>query len=350
MALTADQTAVLELLLGGGQDFAELASLLDLDEAEIRSRARGALAELGGSDPDANVGLSEFLLGQSDRIGRADVLRHLRQDAGDHALAVNISQQLAQIAPEAELPELPPGPGGSGFLGRAGSKLDGAATAPAGPSLPTLDTNRSRVIAISAGAGVILVAIILAITGVFSSDEGPASSSTGDQAGTGDDAGATTASGEEVTRIPLAAIGNGDATGEGIVGITTGDQVYLDLSLQGLEAAPSGQVYVVWFLFDESRGYPLSPIAVGRDGSFSDRFAIPSVALDLISRSRFLEVSLAPIQQVRRTINQALEQEQLVIKRPGRSILIGEVPVPEGQEAPTLPEGAGNGAGNGRGN
>ncbi len=56
------------------------AALLGIDADEVRTRARGALTELGGADPDAQVGLTDYLLGQADPIGRADVARHLQSD------------------------------------------------------------------------------------------------------------------------------------------------------------------------------------------------------------------------------------------------------------------------------
>jgi DNA-directed RNA polymerase specialized sigma24 family protein len=49
VALSADQQAMLQLLLERGQSYADLASLLGVDEAEVRARARAALAELAGA-------------------------------------------------------------------------------------------------------------------------------------------------------------------------------------------------------------------------------------------------------------------------------------------------------------
>ena len=82
MAITADQQAMLQLLLERGQSYEDIAQLLGQDEAEVRARARAALTELGGADPDRNVGLTDYLLGQADPIGRADAVRHLRDDPG----------------------------------------------------------------------------------------------------------------------------------------------------------------------------------------------------------------------------------------------------------------------------
>lgn len=334
MALSADQTAVLELLLAG-QRFAELGELLGLDEAEVRTRAREALGELGGADPDRNVALSAYLLGQADPIGRADAIRHLRQDAGDHALASDIAERLREIAPAADLPELPPRGAGGARLRKPAAPAARRPSAP-GAGLPSILQNRLYV-GLAAGA-VALVAIVLAVTGVFSGDDEPSSSSsdsTTEQPG--DVAGA------ETSQIPLSSPGNGDATGEGVVGITTGDQPYLDLRLQNLEPAPRDQVYVVWFLFDNATGYPLSPIAPDQQGNFEDRFAVPSPAIAVLARMRYLNVSLAPVDEVRAAIQKAVDSQRIVIDRPGQTIL--QNPQPLAAVAGAQEGGAGAGGG-----
>src|SRR5207244_8405273 len=94
-------------LLERGQSYADIGGLLGVSEEEVRSRARAALIELGGADPDRHVGLTDYLLGQADPIGRADAVRHLRDDPADHELAERIAAALAEIAPTADLPTLP---------------------------------------------------------------------------------------------------------------------------------------------------------------------------------------------------------------------------------------------------
>src|SRR5215211_4987051 len=107
MALTADQQAMLQLLLERGQSYEDLASVLGVGVDEVRSRARAALAELGGADPDAQVGLTDYLLGQADPIGRADAVRHMQGDPDALELAEKVTAQLQLLAPDAELPQLP---------------------------------------------------------------------------------------------------------------------------------------------------------------------------------------------------------------------------------------------------
>src|SRR5919106_6999104 len=108
MTLTADQQAMLQLLLERGQSYDDLASVLGVGVDEVRTRARAALTELaGGADPDAEVGLTDYLLGQADPIGRADAVRHLQADPESHRLATELRAQLRLLAPKGQLPELP---------------------------------------------------------------------------------------------------------------------------------------------------------------------------------------------------------------------------------------------------
>src|SRR5215208_405115 len=98
---------MLQLLLEGGQGYGDIGSLLGIAPDEVRSRARSALREMGGADPDAQVGLSDYLLGQADPIGRADAVRHLQADPEANALSARLIQQLRLLAPKGQFPEIP---------------------------------------------------------------------------------------------------------------------------------------------------------------------------------------------------------------------------------------------------
>jgi hypothetical protein len=92
VAVTDEQRAMLQLLLEGGQGYDDIGSLLGIAPDEVRSRARSALTDIGGADPDAQVGLSDYLLGQADPIGRADAVRYLQGDPEGNALAQRLVQ------------------------------------------------------------------------------------------------------------------------------------------------------------------------------------------------------------------------------------------------------------------
>src|SRR3954466_11920612 len=103
---------MLQLLLEGGQGYDDIGSLLGIGPDEVRSRARSALTEIGGADPDAQVGLTDYLLGQADPIGRADAIRHLQNDPEANARAERRAQTLRLRAPRAQLPDIPEPRGG----------------------------------------------------------------------------------------------------------------------------------------------------------------------------------------------------------------------------------------------
>ena len=319
---------MLELLLAGGRATPTSSELLGYPQDEVRARARAALTELGGADPDRNVGLTDYLLGQADPIGRADAVRHLRQDSADHALATRISERLAELAPAAELPKLPPAPGGSGFLSRGPTEppADQPERERRSP-LAGIPPERGRLYAALAAAAVIVIAIVLGVSGVFSGDDesDAGTTTTADSGSDPADGLGEIPPGEELSRVPLEAPGNGDARGAAIVGLSTGDQPYLDVLIENLDDAPQGEAYVVWFMFDDKRGYPLSPI-FPENGSFNDRFAIPAAVTGLIASARAIEVSVSNARQTLVEIQKAAQQETFEIERPGRTVLVGEIP------------------------
>jgi hypothetical protein len=333
MALTADQRAMVQLLLERGQSYADLAALLDIDEAEVRTRARGALTELGGADPDRNVGLTDWLLGQADPIGRADAVRHLKENAEDHRLAEELIAKLGEIAPAADLPRLPGEPRGGSFLRRAPASepKPPAERAEAAPSraprrMTQLNPQQTRTIAILGSAGVILIVVVLAIAGVFSGSSDGSSATTTNASNTTSST-TSTAGDQSIARVPLQPIDNGDAAGLATVGISGGSTPYLDLQMRNLEAPPNGQTYIVWFLFTPDKGYPLAPLQnVAQDGTYDNRIDIPSAVVSLIARARYIEVAIAPNQTVADAINQAGKDQTLVINVPGQAIARGTVP------------------------
>src|SRR4051812_10819273 len=192
MALRGDQRALLQLICERGQSYEDISGLLGVSVEDARRQAREALAEIGGSDPDSEVGLTDYLLGQADPIGRADAARYLQSDPEALALATRIEEGLREIAPGADLPKLPEPRGKRARAATPGPGEGPAPTAP-GDSKRPVASRQGRMIAVIAAAGVILIVAILAIAGVFSGDDGDssasdASASSGDTTSTTSDA------------------------------------------------------------------------------------------------------------------------------------------------------------------
>lgn len=327
MAISPDQQATLQLLLERGQSYDDLARLLGDETDAVRARARAALTELGGADPDRNVGLTDYLLGQADPIGRADAVRHLRDDPADHRLAVELCETLRAMYPAAELPRLPGEPRAGGRRRRTPQPAEaGAEGAPRRSPLAGLSQSQTRVIAIAGVAGVLLLVVVLAIAGSFGGgdDEPSAAANTGTST-------TAAADDEQVQNVTLKAVDGGDATGEAVFGLASGDQAFVDVTIDGLDPAPSDQTYVIWLMLTEDQGYPLAPITVSENGSFQNRFSIPGAVLPVVARVRFVDVSIAPVKTVQKLVRDAIENTALVIKEPGEVILRGEIPKASGQ-------------------
>jgi hypothetical protein len=340
MPLSADQTAMLELLLDGGQDYSDLAELFGLEESDVRARARAALSAIGGGDPDRKVPLSDYLLGKADPIDRADAVRHLKEDPEDHALAERILAGLGEISPQAELVKLPAAPGGGRFL----RKPPGAAPTPAasggtgeGGFAGSLSSSQKRLIAILGSGAVILIVIVLAVAGVFSG--GDSSGDTSTTASALDNATGTDSQGNDFATIPLKAP-SGDASGTALIGVATGDQAYVDVSIKNLDPAPKGQVYVIWMLLTKGQGYPLAPINTDKTGTYQNRFPIDSAVLPVVAKVQNVNVSLAKTSEVRAELKKAVKNTSLIIDRIGDTVLDG--PVPKSEQTTAAPGSTGD--------
>ncbi len=270
---------MLQLLLERGQTYDDLAGLLGIETAEVRRRARAALTELGGSDPDADVGLTDYLLGQADPIGRADAVRHLQREPAARSLAGEILTKLAILTPNAELPQLDAsGP----IRAKKQQPVKRAATSATSPLDPEpsrsgLDPRQTRIFAALGLAGLIALVLILAIAGVFSSDDQP-SDSTDQATAAGPNQSAVDPTGDS-SRIVLTAAKPGGPAGQAIFGRTDTDQAYLDLRVSGLPQPTKDKAVLAWFVIDTKQagaiGFPFLPLdAIDANGGYSDRRAL----------------------------------------------------------------------------
>jgi hypothetical protein len=338
MPLSADQQAMLGLLLERGQSYADIAGLLGVSEDEVRSRARAALGELGGADPDRNVGLTDYLLGQADPIGRADAVRHLRDDADDHDLAASIVTALADVAPGAELPKLPGESRTAPHL-RAPRRRRAASTEAGEPTerRSALSARQTRVfVALGAGA-VILAVVIAAAAGAFSGGgSSPTTASVPSATTTTPTTGTSTATtptnptpgqgqGQTLTPVPLKAVGGSPGTGQATFGLATANTPFLDVRTRGLTPAPTGEVYSVWLALNPGKraAYPVAPLL-----QTHDRFSIPSVVLPFLPKMKSVDIVASKASVLRAEIKSVLasKKPKLIIHEPGNVALRGIIP------------------------
>ena len=343
MPLKQDERALIQLVCERGQSYNDLAGLLGISEDEVRAKARSALTELGGADPDAEVGLTDYLLGQADPIGRADAVRYLQQDGEARELAATIVTKLQAIAPGATLPTLP----------EAKGRRRRATPSPASDSAATIEKpkedagkargvpvasrsdgsggRQSAVIAALAAGGLILVVVILLVTGVFSSDDG------GSDSPNPEDVAAEQQ--REITPVELSAEGGSGVGGRADFGLAN-EQLYIDLALNGLNPRlDNNSVYVIWMMLDENGGYPVSVVIPNENGSVQERYAVPTpVAVAIGSNARSVRISESPRKDLEQDINAAVEAGAPIVPFSGKPVASGKIPLAEG--APTGGAGA----------
>jgi hypothetical protein len=336
MALSDDQRAMLQLLLQRGQSYEDIGGLLGLDVEGVRDRARAALTEIGGADPDSEVGLTDYLLGQADPIGRADAARHLQADGEARELAERLVTQLRVIAPGAELPEIP-GDGGrpskraekrekpSSPKPSAGEEAAAAsAERSAGGFAATLSHGQRQAIAGLVGGGLIVIVIVLAVAGVFSGGGGGDGSS-----GSSDGSSSQTSSNASgLTRAVLRPQGGGNAEGVAVFARVRNTPV-LQVNVTNLKPTGAGDAYVIWLYGGKSRAFPVVRQPVKANGVLKGVAPIPPQLIQALQQGLFdsIDVSLSTNSQITAALQSAKKGQQLP-QYAGTSVARGKITGP----------------------
>jgi hypothetical protein len=358
VALTDEQRTLLQLLLEGGQGYEDIGSLLGIGTDEVRSRARSALQEIGGADPDAQVGLTDYLLGQADPIGRADAVRHLQADPEANALAQRLVQNLRLLAPNAQLPEIPEPRGGRRPAAPSAPPAPAApapeAGAPAPPPPPSTPKGpgvaarvagffsglgrlqgRRRTQAIAgaaAGLAIVIVLIVVATSGGSSggggSDCKPVDTSQAQQAG--------------VPLIKLTAMGaaaNADCPPSGQITLGRAQQnqssnksqtpvFILQANAVHLQPTQSGERYLLWLYKSDTQAVPLGQETVDSSGNLTG--GVPLLAqqvllLPAFDTVRFSKVTSAQAQQLQQALQSQGKKSTGAIQFTGNPVLQGNI-------------------------
>ena len=354
VALTNEQRAMLQLLLEGGQSYDDIGSLLGIAPDEVRTRARSALSEIGGADPDAQVDLSDYLLGQADPIGRADAVRHLQNDPEANALAQRLVQNLKLLAPKAELPEIPEPRGGRRAPAPPPPPTAPAQTAPTPPTpaapTPTKGPRvASRVAGFFSGIGgssgkrrpqfivgtAALLALVIVVVVVATSG--------GSSDGSNDCKGVDTTAAQQagVPTIKLVAAGaaaDADCAPSGQVTLGATQQAAnsqtqtpsfaLQANAVHLPPTANGDRYLLWLYKSDTQSLPLGQETVDESGNLTG--GVPLIAqqvllLPAFDSIRISKVSSTEAQQLQQSLQQQGKKATGVIQFVGQPVLQGSI-------------------------
>ena len=354
MALTDEQRTMLQLLLEGGQRYEDIGSLLGTSADDVRTRARSALQEIGGADPDAQVGLSDYLLGQADPIGRADAVRHLQSDPETNALAQRLVQNLRLLAPKAELPEIPaardgrraapppPPPAAPGQPPAAPAPVAGTPAAPKGPGFASraagffsgfggLSGKRRTQFIVGLVAALALVIVVIVVA------------TSGGSGGGGDCKGVDTAAAQQagVPTIKMVATGaaaDQDCPPSGQITLGAAQQASngknqtptfaLQANAVHLPPSANGERYLLWLYKSDTQSLPLGQETVDDSGNLTG--GVPLIAqqvllLPAFDSIRISKVSSTEAQQIQQSLQQQGKKATGVIPFAGQPMLEGSI-------------------------
>jgi hypothetical protein len=350
VALTDEQRTMLQLLLEGGQSYEDIGSLLGIGTEEVRARARAALQEIGGADPDAQVGLSDYLLGQADPIGRADAVRHLQSDAEANALAQRLVQNLRLLAPKAELPEVPEPRGGRRAAAPPPTPAQAPPATPPAPTAPAqqrpgfahrvagafsglggLSGKRRTqfVVGVAAALALVIVGIVVATSG--GSDDGA------------DCEGVDTAAAQQagVPTIKLVATGaaaDADCPPSGQITLGATQQATnsknqtptfaLQANAVHLPPSADGERYLLWLYKSDTQSLPLGQETVDDSGNLTG--GVPLIAQQVLFLPAFDSIRISKVtstesQQIQQSLQQAAKNPNATVRFVGQPVLEGSV-------------------------
>ncbi|MGK2956709.1 MAG: hypothetical protein ACSLFI_13710 [Solirubrobacterales bacterium] len=326
MGLSEDSRTLLQLLLGRGKSYSDIAGLLGIDEAEVRDRAHTALTEINGSDPDKDLNLTDYLLGQSDPIARADAARELAENPKAADAASDLSDQLRLLVPGADLPRIQGGkvtPSKRGPQAKASSGGASGSTSARPPR--SLTGSQRRLIAILLGAALLVTVVILALTGVF---------------GGSDDSNENAGDVSPTTAVLTAVDGQ---SGEGQVQFGfSGTDLAANLQFSDLAPTAKSKSYALW-LNGSAGAFPIHQTSVNDEGAISGQITINQavicfIAADIFPDMRLSLVDNAAMEEVLAQATRASRQgEGALPDYIGKTVLEGRISMPQAAKEEILP-------------
>jgi hypothetical protein len=265
-SLNEGQRAVLQLLLGKGKSYDEIARLLHSDAGAVRRRAQGAVDVLGPDSSDVpgdhRNEIADYLLGQQTASQRAATREYLEDSAAGRSWARSAMTGLAPFAADDALPDIP---AEREEVAEAFDALDRR-------TARREEVQRSSQLGgrlIAAGLGVVLAIIIILVVSLTGGDSGGTSASSTTPTSTS--TGTTTTLGGDVRMAfdgSLRPPAGSDSTSRGEVAIVVFPETKrIRLALAATNLPPSssrGSAYGVWFYTAPQQaqflGFPDKPV------------------------------------------------------------------------------------------
>jgi Anti-sigma-K factor rskA/Sigma-70, region 4 len=277
--LSAEQRAIVELVLQQGKSYSELAEMLGMSEPRVRELARQALVELApvsvrAVEEDWRGQLADYVLGQQAGSEATATKGHLRRSEAARSWTRSLLDSLDQLYPNGSMPAIP-----EGERGRRAAAPKAAAAGLAAPADAAV--KRRRLLA-AGGAlvALLLVAVLVWPVGVLTGgdDDEPATEP-------------TAGSQSENTSQNAAA---GAPAGIAIVVEEQGKRQLL-VQAARLEPSKEREAYEVWLYNSRGDAKTLGGQVTDQQGNYQ---AVGPLPKDF-ENYRFIDISREPLDQQR---------------------------------------------------
>ena len=324
--LSAEQRAIIELVLKQNQEYEQLGTMLGLPTSRVRELAREALVRLSpvsaaAVDDDWRGQLADYLLNQQSGPEATATKGHLRRSEAARGWARSVLDSLDQFYDPSNLPTIPEGePAAAPRRERKPrEKKEKKAKEPgAGPlaALAALDTFARRRLAGGIALAVVLLFAVLvwpvgALTGGEDEKKPAAKKSSNDA--------------KIIGQLVLRPVGNTDSKDAGVAVVAErGGQRQLIVQAQ-LGPSKNRQAYEVWLYNSQTDARSLGAQVTDQNGTFQGAGPLPAN----FERYKFIDVSVEKVDQNR--------------KHSANSVLRGQLdqlqaPPANGQNGQTAPQ------------
>jgi anti-sigma-K factor RskA len=269
--LSAEQRAIIELVLRQGKTYAELSEMLDMPEQRVRELARDSLVDLApvsarAVEDDWRGQLADYVLGQQSGPEETATRGHLRRSEAARGWTRSLLDSLDSLYANGT-PQIPEGERGRR---RAAVAPEAAmATTPLTPEAQAV-VMRRRIIA---GAGALLLVVIVAVVLLTGGDDDK-----GEAKGT-----STTASQPAPSKQPA---------GVAVVALQDG-KYRIVLTATKLPKLKKDQAYEVWLYNSRGDAKSLGAQGLQANGTFSGQSqTLPRAQIE---RYKSIDISLEPV-------------------------------------------------------
>jgi hypothetical protein len=280
--LSAEQRAIVELVLQQGKTYAELSEMLGMPEPRVRELARNALVDLApvsvrAVEEDWRGQLADYVLGQQAGPEASATMGHLRRSEAARGWTRSLLDSLEGLYPNGSIPAVPDGERGR----RAAATQPAAGAGLAAPADPAVKRRR-LLAAAGALAALVLVAVLLWPIGVLTGDDDEP---------------------EPATAQAAAGSGDGQNTSSQATGAPAGIAIVVEqngrrqLLVQAARLEPSGQreAYEVWLYNSQGDAKTLGGQVTDQQGNYQ---AVGNLPADF-ERYRFIDISREPLDKQR---------------------------------------------------